>query len=446
MTSITIRSIVRVLNKQTLRRQNSAQILTGCQRRWLLVPPSLPEEKTMQEVVHELTQQVIGGPNIYDPKKYVAMRGKLVDSLPSSQDELPARRMLDSYDMAVIPLGSDPKLRDRYLTIHGGVRIGRLLENMDIFAVHLVFKHILNPRQEVDAPSPFSIVTALVDKIDITREIRSDCDIRISGHVTWVGSSSAEATLCLHQKVGDIWTKVTEAVFVMVARHPLNTGGAVINSLDIVTEEEKEIFNIGLENKNRRQAMKNESLFSHPPTEDEKSLIHDFFIKTVDHKQMSFKARIKPENSVWFEDAKLKNLLICQPENRNRFNKIFGGFIMRQAFELAWANAYVYGGKRPYCLYMDDIWFRKPVEIGSLLYFNSQICYTTDKCIQTRVSAEILNPETGAMSVTNVFQYTFEFKDTVPRQIIPKTYHEAMMYLEGRRHYQNSLQGIDYLQ
>ena len=45
--------------------------------------------------------------------------------------------MLDSYDMAVIPLGSDPKLRDRYLTLHGGVRIGRLLEDMDIFAVHL---------------------------------------------------------------------------------------------------------------------------------------------------------------------------------------------------------------------------------------------------------------------------------------------------------------------
>ena len=55
------------------------------------MPPSLPEEKTMQEVVHELTQQVIGGPNSYDPKKYVAMRGKLVDSLPASQDELPAR-------------------------------------------------------------------------------------------------------------------------------------------------------------------------------------------------------------------------------------------------------------------------------------------------------------------------------------------------------------------
>ena len=44
---------------------------------------------------------------------------------------------------------------------------------------------------------------------------------------------------------------------------------------------------------------------------------------------LSFKSRIKPEKSVWMEDAKLKNLVVCQPENRNRFNKIFGGFIMR---------------------------------------------------------------------------------------------------------------------
>ena len=38
---------------------------------------------------------------------------------------------------------------------------------------------------------------------------------------------------------------------------------------------------------------------------------------------------------------------------------------------------------------MDDIWFRAPVEVGSLLYFNSQIAYTQDNYIQTRVSAEV---------------------------------------------------------
>ena len=155
------------------------------------------------------------------------------------------------------------------------------------------------------------------------------------------------------------------------------------------------MFRKGELNKQRRYQISQETLFKQIPQESEQELIHDFFMKTVDHKQMSFKARIKPDNSVWFDDAKLKNLIICQPENRNRFNKIFGGFIMRQAFELAWANTYTYSKSRPFCLHMDDIWFRAPVEVGSLLYFNSQICYTQDNYIQTRVSAEVLNPKTG---------------------------------------------------
>ena len=135
--------------------------------------------------------------------------------------------------------------------------------------------------------------------------------------------------------------------------------------------------------------MSQDSLFRVPPTSAELEIIHDFFIRTVDHKAMSFKARVKPQNSVWMEDAKLKNLIVCQPENRNRFNKIFGGFIMRQAFELAWANTYVYGQCRPFVVHIDDIWFRKPVEVGSMLYFNSQISYTSEQFVQTRVSAEV---------------------------------------------------------
>lgn len=138
------------------------------------------------------------------------------------------------------------------------------------------------------------------------------------------------------------------------------------------TPEEKALLKRGEANKVARFGAAGKSLFKHPPSEDEKCLIHDFFIQTVDHKMMSFKARIKPENSIWMEDAKLKNILICQPENRNRFNKIFGGFIMRQAFELAWANTYTFCRKRPFIVHMDDILFRAPVDVGSLLYMNSQ--------------------------------------------------------------------------
>ena len=60
--------------------------------------------------------------------------------------------------------------------------------------------------------------------------------------------------------------------------------------------------------------------------------------------------------------------------------------------------------------------------------------------MQVRVSAEVMDPKTGSLKVTNVFHYTFELRQGKPRIIIPKTYHEAMMYLNSRRHFLRSLE------
>ncbi len=59
-------------------------------------------------------------------------------------------------------------MREKYMTSHKTVRIGRLLEDLDIFAVTLCYKHILNPKQPPAVTSPYSIVTACVDQIDIS--------------------------------------------------------------------------------------------------------------------------------------------------------------------------------------------------------------------------------------------------------------------------------------
>ena len=114
-----------------------------------------------------------------------------------------------------------------------------------------MFQHVLNPLQPAGSSSPFCIVTALVDKIDFPGSIRSDCDIRMSGHVTYVGKTSAESTLHLEQLINGNWVMVTKATFVLVARDPLNRGAAFINPLEVVTEEEKQIFRAGEENKRR---------------------------------------------------------------------------------------------------------------------------------------------------------------------------------------------------
>ena len=40
----------------------------------------------------------------------------------------------DSWDSAIIPLGSEERLREKYVSFMGGVRMGRLLEDLDVFA------------------------------------------------------------------------------------------------------------------------------------------------------------------------------------------------------------------------------------------------------------------------------------------------------------------------
>ena len=48
---------------------------------------------------------------------------KLLHSfLAKSQEELPPRRMKDSYVEVLLPLGSQPELREKYLTVQNAIR------------------------------------------------------------------------------------------------------------------------------------------------------------------------------------------------------------------------------------------------------------------------------------------------------------------------------------
>jgi acyl-coenzyme A thioesterase 9 len=57
-----------------------------------------------------------------------------MEYLPKTVNELPPRKMSDSFVSAVIPLKDQSHIRERYVTFDGNVRIGRVLEDMDIFS------------------------------------------------------------------------------------------------------------------------------------------------------------------------------------------------------------------------------------------------------------------------------------------------------------------------
>lgn len=66
-------------------------------------------------------------------KPFSEDRGNLTKYLPKSQEDLPKRSMKDSYIAAIIPLSHDVALQEKYTTFLGSVRLGRLVEDMDIF-------------------------------------------------------------------------------------------------------------------------------------------------------------------------------------------------------------------------------------------------------------------------------------------------------------------------
>merc|ERR1712113_1229795 len=61
------------------------------------------------------------------------------------------------------------------------------------------------------------------------------------------------------------------------------------------------------------------------------------------------------------------NLFICQPQQRNTAGRVFGGFMMRQAYRLAFSTAYMFAGQHPHFLEVDEINFLRPVDVGDLV-------------------------------------------------------------------------------
>ena len=76
--------------------------------------------------------------------------------------------------------------------------------------VWLCYNHVKNPRQKPDLPSPYSIVTALVDRIVFkpSRYLIPDRDIKLSGHVSWAGRSSMETIITVQQFIEGEWKQV----------------------------------------------------------------------------------------------------------------------------------------------------------------------------------------------------------------------------------------------
>ncbi|GIL91073.1 hypothetical protein Vretifemale_18757 [Volvox reticuliferus] len=86
---------------------------------------------------------------------------------------------------------------------------------------------------------------------------------------------------------------------------------------------------------------------------------------------------LAPTDAVLMPSTCQHNTFICQPQHRNTSGRVFGGFLMRRAYELAFATTYMFGGVRPAFHKVEEITFTRPVDVGDLLRLTSTVVHAS---------------------------------------------------------------------
>lgn len=219
------------------------------------------------------------------------------------------------------------------------------------------------------------------------------------------------------------------------------------------TAEEKRLYAEGEKNSQHRKTILGRSLQKETPNDEESDLIHAMWQRQLQYHDPNDPLR-KPDNVQFMDATKIATAAIMQPQYRNRHHfMIFGGFLLKQTFELAFCCAASFAHTRPVFVSLDPSTFQNPVPVGSVLYLTAHVVYTDPPVVagesddpvsdsehvtkdnltrvQIRVDTKVRDVEHGEVKPTGQFNYTFTVDRSV--QVLPRTYTEFMMYVDARR-------------
>lgn len=155
------------------------------------------------------------------------------------------------------------------------------------------------------------------------------------------------------------------ANFIFVARDSKTGKAATVNRLSPETEREKSLFE---EAEARNNLKKRKRVANRREIENE----HENRLEALLAEGRIFcdMPALADRDSILLRDTRLENSLICQPQQRNIHGRIFGGFLMHRAFELAFSTAYAFAGLVPCFLEVDHVDFLRPVSTSLLITFS----------------------------------------------------------------------------
>lgn len=334
-------------------------------------------------------------------------------------------RPRDTRYLFVLPFSTDPALARRFLAsdseMVGNIRFGKLLETLDKVAENTALNYV--HRFYPDA----RVVTAAVDQIVLRSPADTKHDLVFSAQINHVGKSSMEVGIrveCLGARSSHLAT----CYFTMVARSAdlQHAQSLQLPPLSYVDEIEQKRYRKAEE---RRQAYRDGLAKSEElPSPEEFQIIKKLH---RDQAQSDFKGyRIG--------DLVLESTCRAYPEQENVPQTIFGGFLIRKAYELAALAAELVAPDRVIPRQVNRINFNQPVLLGDQLKFVARVVYTGATTITVQSDIERFKRVGDDKSLSNSCLFTFsnvgsDMSSSPVPAVHPQTYDEDERYLVAYR-------------
>jgi acyl-coenzyme A thioesterase 9 len=269
-----------------------------------------------------------------------------------------------------------------------------------------------------------------------------DGNMTLSGSVIYTGSSSME--VCMSAHCDGFTAPFVVASFTFVARDTRNSTAWKVNPLCPETPEETLLFSAAAKRVAVRKANAKGATGKAEQLDADSKQLHLWLSEAQSLTKLPCLTFAHSfDHPVLLQSTRLSNSMICQPQQRNTAGRVFGGFLMRRAFELAFATAYTFCGRLPTLAEVDEVVFRQPVEVGNLLQLDSCVLFTTSnrgphnsvaqpgqQAVYVEVVAYVTAPESRSCKISNTFHFTLvvDSKSVLPR-VVPNTSDDARRML-----------------
>lgn len=336
----------------------------------------------------------------------------------------------------ILALGSDPKLRHRFMVLdeplQGNLRFGLLLEVLDKIAEETALKYVNRCHPEA------RVVTAAIDDIFVRHAADLTRDIAFHARINHVGRSSLVVGIRVEQP-GEPANHIASCHFTMVARSGSGDQECSVTLPPLEYLDEDEQRRAGKAAASREEYKRQQALLSEPPTRDE----FEMLVKLHQAQDEPGMAGRRAHEEPCFRGLRASRLVTeswerMYPEKENVPRSIFGGYLIRRAFELSSICSDLVAPDRSLIAAVTRINFFQPVRIGDTLHFTSRVVYTSDSFVCVEASIERTSRDRTTKALSNSCFFSFVNVDSelahqpVP-VIYPATYAEDARYLAAHR-------------